>query len=108
MKRSLIIDKLSKELSIQLQKEDEFELIKQFITRAIVTEIERSIGYDLQIYQKLDIKTGSILGEYWGMDEIYQDMKKITGANSRSIRSGISRNIKGERHSAFGFIWKKL
>ena len=51
---------------------------------------------------------GVIIDEYFGMDEIYQDMKKVTNANSRSLRVGIAHNIKGLRHSAFGFIWKKL
>lgn len=108
MKRKLIIDKLSKELSILLKRQDQYELIRQYIESAITTEIERSYGRDLQIYQKIHPISGVIVDEFYGMEEIFDEIKKETNANKRTIKVSISKAVNGLRNTAYGFCWKRV
>lgn len=105
MKRSDIINKLSKELSILLQREDEFELIRQFITAAMVAEIEKTgNGIKPIIIQAIDPKTGTVISEFWGVNEV----SEFLGKKINAIRSDISNCVNGKKHIAYGYIWKKI
>lgn len=105
MTRQQTIQKLSADLAKILNKESELNTIEFFIQAAIVTETERLKGM-INIYQKFDKKTGTMLGEYWGMDEIVNEFQTIN--EPRTIKRLINGAIKGQKRSAYGFLWKRI
>lgn len=109
MKRTDIINKLSKELSIALGKQEDFELIKTYIQASMVSEIDRNYGYDLQIYQKIHPVSGLVIDEYWGFDEITKEIKQTNpNTKNKTIKTSILKTITGFQHIAYGYVWKKL
>lgn len=105
MRRKTIINKLSSELAAVLGREDSIALIKQFITAAMVTEMERSPGHDLRIIQKIDPQSGCVLDEYWGMKDVY--LAENFSNHFETVQRAIDRACTGDRNTAYGFCWKK-
>lgn len=103
MRRKIIINRLSEELAEKLGRENDIETIKQFITAAIVTEMERN-NVGVQLYQQIDPNSGAIIDEFWGLEEA---VKSVSNGNLAAGKSLICMATSGERHTAYGFCWKK-
>ena len=103
MNRQETINRLSFELAERLGMKFNIPLIKEYIQAAVVSEMERS-SWDVQIYQRIDMKTGVVLDEYWGIKAAHE----YVGGDIDTVRRQIYRAISGERGSAYGFLWKKV
>lgn len=103
MTRSKVINKLSNELCYILNCQEQIDIVKKYITMAMVIEQEKLKGR-INIYQKIDKKTGLVIKEYWGMDEIHEEFK----GKYNTVRRLVAGAIAGEKRSAYGYYWKRI
>lgn len=104
MNRRKTIKSLSQHLANAINQNHNLDIIQDYIQMAVVTEMERQ-NQQLQIFHKLGLENGVIYGEYWGMDEICEEMPE---RNALTVKRKILQVIDGSRVSAYGYMWKKI
>ncbi len=103
MTRKDTILKLSADLANELGMPFNISTIQAYIKMAIVSELDRQ-NQKLDIFHRIDPGSGAILGEYWGMTEICDEMPE---RNMLTVKRKILEVIAGTRISAYGFFWKR-